>query len=333
MKEYSFEKPPIKIFGAPLIDRDGSRYRLTNELMEKLPNLRVLAKNLQGGRVCFRTNSRKFEIRYGFEKMTVDAGMSIFSCQSLHILAGNRENPRFLGVATPGSYEKIESSKLIDKKSDELEDIMIYLPRNESITHLEILIEDDAVIEAPTPYEGKPILYYGSSITEGGCACNPFNAYNAVISNHLNRDYFNFGFSGNAKGEICLAEYFATFDICLFVYDYDHNAPDAEHLRKTHEPFFKRFRELKPEVPVLFMTMPREIYDDWNKERREVIKQTYDNAIKSGDKNVYFIDGETFFGSEDRYRCTLDGVHPNDLGFDRMARVIEPVIKDILNIK
>jgi hypothetical protein len=78
------------------------------------------------------------------------------------------------------------------------------------------------------------------------------------------------------------------------------------------------------------MTKPDFDYDPQNAERRAVIYNTYFNAKNSGDSNVYFIDGESFFGDVDRHACTCDCCHPNDLGFYRMAQVIEPVIKSIL---
>ena len=64
--------------------------------------------------------------------------------------------------------------------------------------------------------------------------------------------------------------------------------------------------------------------------RREAVRQTYLNAVASGDENVWFIDGETFFGKKDRELCTLDRCHPNDLGMYRMAKVYEPVLREIL---
>ena len=64
--------------------------------------------------------------------------------------------------------------------------------------------------------------------------------------------------------------------------------------------------------------------------RRDVIRQTYENAVKKGDKNVYFVDGKDFFGERDRHLCTVDTCHPNDLGFYRMAKCIYPVLKGIL---
>ena len=78
------------------------------------------------------------------------------------------------------------------------------------------------------------------------------------------------------------------------------------------------------------LTKPDFDYDPEAPERRAVIYKTYENAVNAGDKNVYFIDGQTYFGDEDRHFCTCDCCHPNDLGFYRMAQVIEPVIKKIL---
>jgi hypothetical protein len=64
--------------------------------------------------------------------------------------------------------------------------------------------------------------------------------------------------------------------------------------------------------------------------RRDIVKKTYENAVASGDKNVYFIDGESFFGNEERSICTAEGCHPTDLGFMRMAQSVYPVLKSIL---
>ena len=128
-----------------------------------------------------------------------------------------------------------------------------------------------------------------------------------------------------------MADFINTIPMKAFVYDYDHNAPTVEHLRDTHEAFFLRIREKNPLLPVIMMTRPGKT--EKFEERREIVRKTYENAIARGDKNVYFIDGQTFFGEKDRNLCLADNVHPNDLGFYRMAEVIEPVIKKVLGIK
>ena len=67
-----------------------------------------------------------------------------------------------------------------------------------------------------------------------------------------------------------------------------------------------------------------------DRERRSIIYSTYLKAVRSGDQNVYFIDGYSLFGGEGRDGCTVDGCHPNDLGFYRMADVIGGLIGRLL---
>lgn len=331
MKSYSIFEKPIKVFGIPNFERDKKLARLPDELIEKIPNLDFLGRRCPGGRIGFKTNSKTIGVRAKYKTLSPDIGMSIYSSQSFHVFVGEKQSSRFLGLMPPYNYESLEFERTL-KKNGVMEDVLILLPRNEIIENVEILLDDDAEILPPTEYKySKPILYYGSSITEGGISCNPSNAYNAIISRHLDVDYVNLGFSGNAKGEIPMAEFINTLDFSIFVYDYDHNAPTAQHLRETHEKFFKKIRENHPTVPIIMMSRPYANYGTDEKERKEIIKTTYENAISDGDKNVYFIDGELFFESfKDKELCFIDTVHPNDLGFHKMAEVIEPLIKKLL---
>ena len=56
--------------------------------------------------------------------------------------------------------------------------------------------------------------------------------------------------------------------------------------------------------------------------RREVVFESYNRALGQGDKNIYFLDGKTVFGEKDREICTVEGIHPNDLGFYRIAQAV-----------
>lgn len=331
MKEFSYKDYPIKVFGIPHFEKHQTLKRLPDELIEKIPSLEFLGRRPMGARIGFRTNSKRFTLKIELETLSPDIGMAIYSCQSAFVFVGSKSTSRFLGISNARNYE----NKILEntfEKGTELEDVLIFLPRNEIIKGVWISVEDDAIVEPPTPYKHqKPILFYGSSITEGGIACNVCNGYNAVISRHLDVDYYNLGFSGNAKGEIEMADFISTVDMSLFVYDYDHNAPTPEHLEATHEPFFKRIRQNHPNLPVVMMSRPYAVYGEEEIRRREIIKRTYENAINSGDKNVYFIDGESPFRNDpDRELCFIDTIHPNDLGFAKMVSVIEPVIKNIL---
>ena len=185
------------------------------------------------------------------------------------------------------------------------------------------------------PYRDiKPVVIYGSSIVHGTAASRPGNIYPLVISRQLNVDVRNLGFSGNAKGEKVLAEWMATLPMSVFVCDYDYNAPTVEHLNETHYAMYETIREKNPELPYIMISRP----NYWTLiraqeevlQRRDVVMTSYLKARQSGDKNVYFIDGMSFFRGEHQYEYTLDGVHPNDAGFLQMAEGIGTVIRHVL---
>ncbi len=329
--KFTYKDKPIKVFGVPNIEKSQKFERLPKELREKLPNLEFLGRRTPGARIGFRTDAPTFTVRVELETLSPDIGMSIYTCQSACVYLGARQKSKFLGIVNPKSYETKNFEKAFNKP-EVMDEITIWLPRNEVISNVEIEIPDGYKIEAPTPYKySLPAIYYGSSITEQAVAANQCASYNALISRHLDLDYYNFGFSGSCKGEVEMADFINTLDFSLFVYDYDHNAPTVEHLMATHEPFYKKIREKNPIAPIIMITRPTATFDDDARARRDVVKATYENAIKNGDKNVYFIDGEDFFKDfDDKEVCFIDTIHPTDLGFYKMTELIEPVIKEAL---
>lgn len=331
MKTYSFRQSPIEVHGLPFFNTNKLLERVPENVRKAVPSLKFLGRRTPGARICFRTDAPVFKLKLTFETLSFDIGMSVYACQSANVLLGPRNEINFAGLLCPAYYD----SKYCEKqftKSAAMEDVTVFLPRNEVIADFEIEIDDGYSIAAPTPYRDcPPILYYGSSITEGGCAQFFLNSYNAIISNRLNVDYINYGFSGSARGELEMADLINSIPMSIFVMDYDYNAPNAEWLDETHERFFRRVREKNPNLPIIIMSAPG--FDTLTNAaaRRNIIKRTYENAVCAGDKNVWFIDGEKLFGETDRGLCSCDRVHPNDLGFYRMANTIEPLIKSILD--
>ena len=111
--------------------------------------------------------------------------------------------------------------------------------------------------------------------------------------------------------------------------DYDHNAPDEAHLEATHEPFFRAIRNRRPELPVLLVSRCDFHGTAADIRRREIIRATWEHAAAAGDRHVRFLDGELLFGAEERDACTVDGCHPNDLGFYRMYRTMLPLLAEM----
>lgn len=213
-----------------------------------------------------------------------------------------------------------------------LRNIELYMPPYNGVYELYIGVKEGSRVEVAPPYPNEnPVVFYGSSITQGGCASHAGNDYISVLSRRLNFDFVNLGFSGSAQGEPLMADYLAGLQAEVAVLDYDFNSPTAETLRETHYPLYEKIRMAQKNTPIVFMTRPNFLYDPTScRPRREVIYQTYLRAKAQGDDKVAFIDGETLFGKEDWDSCTVDNCHPNDMGFYRMAEKVQPVLEKFL---
>ena len=131
-------------------------------------------------------------------------------------------------------------------------------------------------------------------------------------------------------GEPAMAEFLAKQKMSAFVMDYDHNADSAAHLRKTHENFYKIIREAQPDLPIIMQSLCDDSFKFEKMERRDIIRQTYRNAIAAGDENVYFIDGSETYGTVGRFACTIDMLHGNDIGNRLMSERLYPVLREVL---
>lgn len=315
---------PFDIYGA-----DKEFFRMDIKAAEKInKNVERLAANTSGVRIRFKTNSRYIAVAVKYSDVCRMEHMSVSGTAGLDMY--EYENNKYIFVTN--FIPKININDEFDAihyfQASKMRDITINLPLYSSVSQLYIGLDKDACLEHGEKYKNeKPVIYYGSSITQGGCASRAGNSYPAIISRRLNIDFVNLGFSGNAKGEPAMAEYIASLDMLCFVMDYDFNAPDMQHLKKTHKVFFDTVRKRHKSLPIIIMSMP---YNSWVEnvaERKAIIKETYDTAVKSGDKNVYFIDGEKMFDVFGGDGGTVDGTHPNDLGFMCMATAVGKYLK------
>ena len=218
--------------------------------------------------------------------------------------------------------------------SREMREFTINFPLYNSVASLAIGLEPGAHISHAAPYRmAAPVVYYGSSVTQGGCASRPGNSYPAMISRMLDIDHINLGFSGSGRGEAIMAEHIASLEMAALVMDYDHNAPTPEWLERTHYPFYSIVRRAQPGLPIICVSRTLNPAGDSEiARRREIIMATVERARAMGDGRIWFADGSRFFTGDDWDACTVDGVHPNDLGFHRMAQALAPMIALALGI-
>ncbi|MBQ8658666.1 MAG: hypothetical protein IJ506_05980 [Clostridia bacterium] len=325
---------PFQLYGVSYDEEEKAFVRMpvsvakqTNEAIE------FLNTNTAGGRLAFATDSDTVSFKCVFPNLIgVMSHMTIAASNGFSLYV----NGKFWGMFAPDwaqfvKDKEIEFSRTFDlTQVAGIKEIKLYFPLYGGVKELFVAVEKKCEILQPKEYKHKkPIVYYGNSITQGGCASRPGNDYEAYIERWLDVDFVNLGFSGSAKGEKVLAEYIATIDSSIVVMDYDYNAPDVEHLKKTHYPFYKVIREALPDTPIVFMTNFNKRKTESPK-RRAVIRNTYLKTIEEGDEKTVFINGEQLLGIKDDDACTVDGTHPNDLGFYRIAQAIYPILKDIL---
>ena len=323
---HSARSAPFRIYG--VFHQDGKFRRMPEEVAKKVsPGVHFLHANTAGGRVRFMTNSPYVAIS---AKMTGITRMDHFPlCGS----AGFDLYADGVYVKTfrPPYYMEDGYESIIELGEAKMREIIIHFPLYSDVCELFIgLARESEILASPTYRVEKPVVFYGSSVTQGGCASRPGTCYQGFLSRWLDFDYINLGFSGNARGEDEMADYIASLDMSAFVCDYDYNTPSAEHLEKTHEKLFMKVRMAHPDLPIILVTRPKPIYTKGEDlDCLEVIRKTYENALARGDKKVSFIDGRTMFalaGTEG----TVDSVHPTDLGFLSMAERIREDLNTFL---
>ena len=332
---YNVKNKPFKIYGLYNAESETKFCRMPGEIAGVVSEgVKHLAFETAGGRVRFSTDSQYISIRTKMPyvsdfKHMPKTGTTAFDLY-VDTDGGSRYVKTFINQNTvfDGGYEG--SCKFEDRK---MRKITINFPSYNAVDSLHIGIEKGAELGEGAKYVfDLPVVFYGSSITQGACSSRPGMIYENIISRKYNLDYLNLGFSGSAKGEAAIADYISVLDMIAFVADYDHNAPNAEHLGRTSLEMYEKIRKNHPDIPYILVSRPdfatHNRYDGIA--RRDALTDVYREARERGDKNIYFIDGEGIFRGPLFDCCTVDGTHPNDFGMVKLAESIGKVLESAL---
>ncbi len=329
---YDVRKAPFEIFGLydPLTETDCFK-RLPDDVGQNVsPGVAGLYRNTAGGRIRFATDSATVTLKAKLGRIVNMFHATPLMENGFDLYIDGGDKSRFSGSFRfeHSSAEEYESTLTLPAGRKEL---TINFPLYGEVKTLEIGLDEGAEVCAHKPYKRNiPIVYYGSSITQGGCATRPGLSYQARISREYDCDYINLGFSGNARAEDKIVDYMSGLTMSAFVSDYDYNTPSFEHLKNTHYKMYERIRSKQPNIPYIMITKPDFKFHTGDRVRRDIIMQSYLKARENGDDNVWFIDGASFFTLGDRGDYTVDNTHPNDLGFERMAIVIGGNLREIM---
>ena len=327
IKFYNIQEAPFSLYG---IFYENGKYRRFPEQVAKTVNDRVhaLHANTAGGRIKFVTDSPYVAIHATMSGISKMPHFPLTGTAGFDLYVGKKGV--YCGTFVPPYNISDGYESVIHFSNSAERELTINFPLYSEVSELYIGLDKNATLKKATGYKHKkPIVYYGSSITQGGCASRPGNSYQNIIARALSTDYINLGFSGSARAEDEIAQYIKRLDMSVFVYDYDYNAPTLQHLKDTHQRMFLTIRKQNPQLPIVILSRPHYNLNDAAKERLAVIRKTYEDAIAAGDKNVYLIDGPTLMQYA-KNEGTVDNCHPNDLGFYSMAKVLTKQLRNIL---
>ncbi len=245
---------------------------------------------------------------------------------------------RWLAVGIPKAQSN--SVTLITGLLPGEREYLLYLPLYNGTQFVELGVPTNFTIENAGAWgkgERNPIVFYGTSILQGGCASRPGMVYPSILGRHLHWPTMNFGFSGNGKMEIEIADLLAELNPSVYVLDCVPNM-SPEEVKQRVEPFVLRLRKSHPETPIVLVEGRRWASVDFLPERRKrhdaeraELTAAFKRLKKSGSKNLHYVKGESLFGDDGE--GTVDGSHATDLGFLRQAEILEKVLKPLLKAK
>jgi lysophospholipase L1-like esterase len=318
--------PQLEVNGLPWYGENGGKlFRLPERLKDTYRKpVWDLAQSPGGGRIRFRTDSCALAIRLEYPSPPNMGNMHAFGQTGVDLYVGQV----YWGTATadqsakPGKVYEHRYFDLPNRPRVERE-ITLYLPLYMPVKILALAVDARAVVRPPRAFAlPKPVVFYGTSITQGGCASRPGTAYQAILGRWLNVDFVNLGFSGNGKGEPEVARTVAAIDAAAFVLDFAQNNGSFEALQQVYAPFIETLRARHPQTPILAVTPIQsnlEILDNFpNEGMRELIRNVVSRRIADGDHNLQLVEGTDLLGPS-RGDGLVDGTHPNDLGFEWLA--------------
>lgn len=291
-----------------------------------------LGRNSAGLAVRFRSNSTSIAAKWEVRNNTSMNHMTPTGIKGLDLYCLQDGKWIFAGSGRPQGQNN--TATMVKNMLPQEREYLLYLSLYDGVTSLAIGVDSLSEISQPVvdlPQRTKPVVFYGTSILQGGCASRPGMAHTNILERWLNRECINLGFSGNALLDLEIADVIAGVDASMFILDFLPNAT-VEQMKERADKFYSIVRKKHPDTPVLFVEDPifthspfdtkiaREVDD-----KNETIHAIFQAMKQRGEKNIYLLSSKEMIGDDGE--ATVDGVHFTDLGFVRYAELLYPVLK------
>lgn len=239
---------------------------------------------------------------------------------------------RWVGVTKPTTREVRQ--EIVARMTAEPREYMLYLPLYNGVENLQIGLPPGAKFEAVAPSKDKPIVFYGTSITQGASASRPGMTHTSILGRRLDRPVINLGFSGNGRMDAAVGDLLVKIDAAVYVIDCLPNM-GAAMVRQRCIPLVKQLRAAKPEVPIILVEDRRNT-NSWiqpernrhHEENHKALRECMDALTAEKVPGLFYLPGDDLLGDDSE--AATDGSHPSDLGFVRQADRFEPVLRSCL---
>ena len=319
-----YDARQLVVEGKGWTDTENFYARLPARAKGKVPEMVwTLSQQTAGLAVRFSTDSQ--EIAAIWDGGGAMNHMAATGNSGLDLYARRGDGWEFCGVGRPQTQRTTAS--LATGLDGELTEYLLYLPLYSGVTELRIGIGQKARMVLPPQRparRAKPVVFYGTSITQGGCASRAGMCHPAILGRWFDREVVNLGFSGAGKMEPELAQLLGELDAAVFVLECLPNM-NAEMVRERVQPFVQTLRAARPDTPILLVESPLKPADSPD---NHALREAYVALIDDGVERLYYLPGESQLAG--RENGTVDGVHPTDLGFSRMAAAYETILRAIL---
>jgi hypothetical protein len=242
-----------------------------------------------------------------------------------------------------GKWRWVETTKpkmqavkweVIKGLSPEWREYAIYLPLYNGVDSFEIGVPKGARFEGMPP-RLHPVVFYGTSITQGACASRAGMTYAAILGRRLDRPMVNLGFAGYGRMDEAVGVFLGQIDAALYVIDCLANMGPEEVAAKC-APLVLQLRAARPATPIVLVEdcrspnawiVPR--FAKHLDENHAALRSAFEILRKQGVKNLYYIPGDHLYGDDSE--GSIDNLHATDLGFMRQSDVMEPILRQALN--
>jgi len=286
-----------------------------------------LSRHSAGMCVRFVTDSQKVQARWTLTSGSLSMPhMAATGVSGVDLYARAKDGGwQYRGTGRPGGLQN--TATLAGSSAGARIEYMLYLPLYNGTARAEVGVAKGAVLgNAPARSQPeKQLVFYGSSIAQGGCASRPGMAYPAILGRRLDRPAINLGFSGCGKLEPPMADLLAELDPAVFVIECWPNIP-AGVIAERFGPFITKVAKAHAGTPIVILEEPGD--PSAESEKNRVLRRGVEELRAAGIRNLRLVGGHQQLGADGE--GTVDGCHPTDLGFVRMADALEPVLRDAL---